>query len=675
MRIYWALGLVFLAVAAQARVVEVEVQSRASVLGAQPFGEAGAYEKLSGVIRFAFDPDNRANAAIVDIDKAPRNDDGDVVADADFMVLRPVDPRRGARTAWLEVSNRGGKAALRYFNAAERFVPDPEAAADYGDGLLMRLGLTVIWVGWQFDVPDEPGRLRLHVPVVRPDDGSIQGLVRSDWVVDEAVKTLALAHRDHWAYPVADPKDRRNVLTVRDGRESPRQVVPRAAWRFARQDSAGVVPDLTHIYAPDGFEAGMLYELVYLAEDPRLVGLGLAAVRDTMAYAKHDDESLFPVARGIGFGVSQTGRFLRHFLYQGFNVDEHGKRVFDGLLIHTAGAGRGSFNHRFAQPSRDGHRYSTFFYPTDLFPFTSVTQVDPVTERRDGLLAHYHSDELLPRIFYTNSGYEYWGRAAALIHTSVDGERDIDPLPNERIYHLASGQHFVERWPPDPEKKVGPHAWRGNPLDFLVNLRALAARLTAWVNDEREPPPSRYPRIADGTLVPLSEFEFPALAGITPPTVAQVAYRADYGPRWQHGIVDFEPPRLGPAFPVLVPAVDALGNELGGVRNVEVLVPVATYTGWSLRDGLANADELRDFRGLFLPFAPTASDRQERSDPRPPLRERYSDLPRYCRDLHLAASQLVAEGLVLGEDLPRIVRNGLERWQWALAPGEPVPQC
>lgn len=433
-----------------AEVSGIDVETRGVILDGYEFGPAGAYEKLAGSLHFRFDPEAPANRDIVDLELAPRDARGRVTAVADFMVLQPVKPERRRGVALLEVSNRGGKASLAYFNDGRRSVPDPSAMNDFGDGLLMREGLTVIWVGWQHDVPDEPGLLRLEAPVAKEADGTpLEGLVRSDWVVDERVRTLALGHRNHRPYPVSNTDDPRNLLTVRDGREAARRVVSRDDWYFSNAAGEEVDAGATHIHAPSGFEPGHIYELVYVAQNPRVAGIGLAVVRDTMAYAKHGLLSPFRVEHGVAFGVSQTGRFLRHFLYQGFNVDEQERRVFDGMLIHSAGAGRGSFNHRFAQPSRDAHRYSAFFYPTDLFPFSSHTQRDPETDRQDGLVETYDSRRMLPRIFYTNTGYEYWGRAASLVHMRVNGLRDLPPQRNERLYHFASAQHYVDPWPPE----------------------------------------------------------------------------------------------------------------------------------------------------------------------------------------------------------------------------------
>jgi hypothetical protein len=657
----------FLPVSTGAEVVRLEVESREDVMGGRPFGAAGPYEKLAGRISFAVDPANPVNARIVDVDKAPRNAEGRVEAWGNFMVLQPKHRGERRRVALLEVSNRGGKAALPYFNGA-RYSLDPTHPDHFGDGLLLRQGLTVIWVGWQFDVPPQPGLLRLHVPVATEGGASIQGLVRSDWTVDEAVTTLSLGHRGHLAYPVLDPQHPDNVLTERDGRLSARRVVPRDRWRFAREITGRIIPDRTHIYMPGGFQAGKIYELVYRAEHPAVVGLGLAAIRDMMSYAKYDDRCPFPVERGIAFGVSQTGRFLRHFLYQGFNTDERGRQVFDGMLIHSAGAGRGSFNHRFAQPSRDAHRYSAFFFPTDLFPFTSRTQLDPESGQSDGLFAHQHDPGHLPKIFYTNTGYEYWGRGASLIHTSVDGRVDVELFPNERLYHLASGQHFPGHFPPRTGDRLpGGDAYRGNPIDFLANLRALLMRLVDWVTTGREPPPSAYPRIDAGTLVPISWARFPTVPGVTFPQVVHEAYRVDYGPRWGEGIITYEPPKLGAPFPALVAQVDALGNEAAGVRNVELRAPLATYTPWSLRTGYpAATDELTDFLGTYIPLPRTEAERLRRRDPRPSIATLYPTKTEYLRLAKEAASELVEQGYLLEEDVPRVLQRAEEHWEWIM---------
>ena len=713
-----ALTLWLSAVPLSAGVVEVEVERREAVLDGRPFGDAGAYEKIVGRIRFAFDPESEYNEAIVDLDRAPRNDEGLVEAWANFMVLQPRDPALRRGVAWVEVSNRGGKASIRYFNAGTG-ARDPVTEEDFGNGLLMRQGLTLIWVGWQWSVPPLPDAMHLVGPILEAEEGGkpITGLARADWTVDEATDVLTLAHRPGLlAYPPYEPDSDVHRMTVRDSRDGPRRDVPRQSWRFvanapdveanrvaaqrahreaARQAylaweaarAAGedvpeeFVPPEAPALAPEpasdepqppafveldgGFEAGRIYELVYEARDARVVGLGLAVIRDVISYAKHDPGSLFPVEKGVAFGVSQTGRFLRHFLYQGFNVDEEGRTAYDGMLIHTAGAGRGSFNHRFGQPSRDGHRYSSFFYPTDVFPFTSRTQRDPVLDLEDGLLDRT-PEEHRPLTFFTNTGYEYWGRAAALIHHDTGGDRDVEPLPTERIYHLTAGQHFVGAWPPPEEGRMN-QGYRGNPVDFLVNLRALAVDLVEWVADGVAPPPSAYPTLADSTLVPYREVRYPSIPGFVANRTIHNAYRVDYGDRWAEGIVDLQPPRIMGKYPSLVSDVDEVGNEVAGIRPVEVRVPLATFLPWNLRRGYAGGtDEMTDFVGTFFPLAATENVKMIRADPRPSLEALYGSRNAFLDQVRRSAAEMIEERLLLEEDVDRVVARATAMWSWIM---------
>jgi hypothetical protein len=395
----------------------------------------------------------------------------------------------------------------------------------------------------------------------------------------------------------------------------------------------------------------------------------LAALRDVMSYAKYDPEAVFPVERGVAVGVSQTGRLLRHFLYQGFNTDEQGRQAYDGVLAITAGAGRGSFNHRFAQPSRDAHRFSAFEYPTDIFPFTGRSQFDSLQWRSDGLLARQRPAHR-PKTMYVNTGYEYWGRAASLIHTTPDGTEDVAPLDNERIYHIASAQHFPWRFPPPEENQLteGPDLYRGNPMDHSVVYRALLVRLTEWVGDGDAPPPSQYPRRADGTLTAIDNLEFPEIPTVTVPDIIHEAYRTDYGPQFRtDGVVTQQPPRLGPTYPSLVSRVDSLGNEQAGIQTVETRVPLATYMPWNLRTGATrNTDELTDFFGSVVPLPATPEEKQATGDPRPAATTLYSDKNAYMSQARAAADAMVEEGLLLPADRERVIDRAEETWNWVV---------
>jgi len=661
--------LLVAAAPALAEVVRIDVQSRSDLVGGQPFGAAGPYEKLSGKIFFAVDPALPANRIVTDLDKAPRNAAGKVEFSADFYLIKPKTIARGNGAVLYEVSNRGGKGMLGFFNHASGSL-DPTNANDVGDGFLMRQGFTLLWVGWQFDVPQRQGLVRVYPPTASENGRPIRGLVRSDFVVTEKEADHSLADREHRAYTVLDPESPDNVLTVRDSVEGPRRIVPRSQWGFARDDKGKAVADATRVYMSAKFEPGKIYEVVYTAQDPPIVGLGPAAIRDVIAMLKYRSADAWSIpssaiTRALAFGVSQSGRFLRTYLYYGFNRDESNRKVFDGVIAHVAGAGRGSFNHRFAQPSRDGHPYLNFFYPTDIFPFTDLPERDPETGVTDGLLTHATPPELLPKVFYTNSEYEYWGRAASLIHTTIDGTADA-PLPdNTRIYLLSAGQHGPAAFP--PTQTIGQQ--RNNPLDYRWAMKALLLAMDRWTASGTAPPPSRYPRIGDGTLVTADHLRFPKVPGVVTSMAVHRAYRADYGPKFtSDGVVTIEPPRIGTAFPILVPQVDADGNGVAGIRMPELAVPLATYTGWNLFNARSGpTDALSSMQGSYIALPRTSAERKRTGDPRSSIEERYRDKDQYVGLVAKAAMDLIDQGYLLTEDLAVVLRNAARHWDVAAA--------
>jgi alpha/beta hydrolase family protein len=665
--------LAALAAPASAEVVRVDVQSRSDLLAGQPFGAVGPYEKLAGRIFFAVDPTLPANRIVADIDRAPRNAAGRVEFSADFFLIKPKEIGRGNGAVLYEVSNRGGKGMLGFFNHAAGSL-DPRSAAEMGDGFLMRQGFTLLWVGWQFDPPQRPGLVRVYPPIATDNGRPIRGRVRSDFVVTEKEADHSLADRDHLAYAVVDAGAPDAVMTVRDTVDGPRRTVPRDQWGFGRLEGGKVVADPTRVHLSGKFEAGKIYEVVYTAENPPIAGLGPAAIRDVVSSIKYGGVEALSlpsgsIGRATAFGVSQSGRFLRTYLYYGFNRDERNRKVFDGVIAHVAGAGRGSFNHRFAQPSRDGHPFLNFFYPTDIFPFTDAAETDPQTGVTDGLLTHALTPELRPKIFYTNSEYEYWGRAASLVHTTIDGRADAPLMDNVRIYLLTAGQHGPAAFP--PTQTIGQQ--RNNPLDYRWAMKALLVAMDRWTANDPAfagPPPSEYPRIADATLVPADRLHFPKLAGVATSTAVHLAYRADYGPRFSaEGIITEEPPRIGAAFPILVPQVDADGNGIAGIRMPELAVPLATYTGWNLFNARSGpTDALSSMQGSFIPLSRTAGERKRAADPRPSIEERYRDKDQYLALVTKAAEALAGRGFLLAEDVATVVRDAGRHWDYAASP-------
>lgn len=669
---------------AVAEVVRVEVVRQERILDGAAFGATGPYERIVGRVHFAVDPRLPANRVISDIDLAPRNAEGRVEFSSDLYVLRPVNPARGNGTVLFEVSNRGRKGLLSTFNLA-RDALDPRAIEEFGDHFLMKQGYTLAWLGWQADVhdqleslytnvkpgtPPDPHLLRFRAPVATQNGKPITGWVRSDFVPDQKSLSFHLADRTHKPYLVVNPDDPGVRLTVRDRRDGRRRTIPRARWQFAREEGGKPVASRAHVYMQEGFEAGKIYEIVYRSEDPVLVGLGLAAVRDFISFLKYGSPGLRasgtgtdwrPLGRSIGIGSSQSGRFLRTYLYLGFNQDEQERQVFDGVWSHVGGAGRGSFNHRFAQPSRDARPFFNFFYPTDLFPFSDAEQTDPEIGRTDGLLTRARQTNTVPRIFNTNSSYEYYGRAASLIHTTVDGRQDVAPGPSTRIYLIAGSQHGPGQFPPRQRGTQNP----ANANDFRWAMRALLMAMQQWVEKGVEPPASQYPTISAGQLVPLGSVRFPRIPGVSFPSRIHDPYRMDYGPEFlTRGIISVEPPRLGKPYRTLVPQVDAAdGNETSGIRLPVIQVPLATFMGWNLRHpDLGAPDELFSMVGSYVPFPRTRDERIKSGDPRPSMEELYGNRQVYMDRISAVSTELVAARYLLAQDAPAVLEEAGRQW-------------
>jgi len=645
-----------------ARVTRVEIASRRDVLAGKTFGEAGAYERIVGRVYFSTAISNPHSQRIVDLPLAENLKNGEVEFSADFVAVRPKDPRKGNGSMLLEVPNRGHSRILSLVDGG-----DEDLSKDAGDAWFLRNGFTVVSLGWQWDA-DGADAQKLYAPIAKENGKTITGLLRGDFMLPKVMEDVPLGHYfvgriGGVEYPVSSPNDQRNTLTVRDTREGQRTTIPRGDWGFAHVVDDKLVPSNRHIHLKGGFQPGKIYEYVYVVANPVVAGCGFAAIRDFASYAKHAADAVTPVARVYGEGISQNGRFLRDFVYQGFNADEDGRLALDGVLAHVAGAGRGNFNYRFAQPSRDAQPTSSIFFPTDIFPFTDQPETDPADGETSGLLDRAVKEKVVPKIFFSNTSYEYWGRVAALIHVSADGKRDADVSENVRVYHFTGLQHYSGSFPPAKGEADTMAQLRQSPLPVRYFWRAMIANMDAWVRNGMAPPASSYPKIADGTLVPLNDFVFPTIPGVKRPLEANAAYRMDYGPRFAQGIFDTQPPKVRAAFPVLVPQVDEDGNERDGVRLPELTAPLATYTGWGLRDPSIGAPDQRcAFVGSYIPFARTAETRKKSGDPRKSIAERYAGREDYMTRFTKALDELVAARWILAEDREAMAELGEREW-------------
>jgi hypothetical protein len=631
-------------------VAAVTVTSRATVADGRSFGSTGPYEKLVGRIEFALDPTDPHNRGIVELEYAPRGTDGRVHFSSNLFVLRPIDPTKGNGVLLFEVANRGRMGMLRRFNRGGGG-NDPTTTADLGDGLLMRDGYTLVWVGWELDAPAP--LLRVEAPPailpagVAADPLSVEVMFNER--TTEGFLIDAQVGRPPVIYQPADMANPMDRLIVRDHFWDEGDVIPRQSWRFVAGPNG-----LPKLHLDVGFAPGRFYRVTYLAASPLVAGVGLAAVRDAAAAFRYRSDLPIRGHAAYVFGISQTGRFLREFLYDGFNLDEHDRRVFDAMWIHIASAARGSFNERFATPSP-----GDVFRPTK-FPFSDLEQRDS-DGTRAGLESRYRPEQR-PKIFYTNTPVEYWGggRAAALTHTTIDGKHDLTLPENVRIYFLAGTQHVEAEFPPTHTPPGGEAASAGargfsqelnNPTPQSNIMRALLRALHEWTAAGTPPPASQYPRLGDKTLVSIRDNKFPSLPGVSDP-------RHITGPaRVIGGTVT--------PLPFLVPQVDRDGNDLAGIHDPEVGVPLATTTGWNFRDeAIGNPSEILQLLGSYIPFATTRALRKA-GDSRLSIEERYRGLDDYLQRIRSAAIDLIRGRYLLQEDLDGVLDRARTHWSFA----------
>jgi Alpha/beta hydrolase domain len=630
--------------------IHLKIDRTESFADGKEFGPAGAYLRITGTAYGELDPLHPLNAVIVNLDKAPRNERGLVEYEADFYIMRPANVGRGNQKILYEVVNRGRKNLLPVLHEAPETSPGafnhPVTATDAGNGFAFRAGYTLVWSGWDPDAPRVNHGLGMRVPVATDNGAPIVKTIRDEFVFGTRVPTTRQTAPLSYEAATLDQDQARLTVRAREG--DSHTEIPPSQWAYADARSIMLLPEGT------AFQPGLIYDFWYPAKDPKVLGIGFAATRDLVSFLRYEARdragNANPVALNgsdhgiravLAFGVSQSGRYLRNHIDLGFNQDESGRKIFDGILTHVAGIGKVFANYEFGQPYRTRTQHEDHWFPENHFPFAHATLIDPVTGQTGGL---WRGDGFDPLVIEVNTSTEYWQKGASLLHTDPLGQQDIVIPPSVRHYLVAGTQHGG---------RSGMRAARGsgahprNPHDPTPALRALLVALDQWVTEGIEPPPNRVPTLAAGTLVAPKDLQFPAIPGMEPPRAAN---RADALKDWVH-----PEPTPASAYTPLVPQVDGDGNEIDGIRLPPIAVPLATYTGWNLYKAPYPKGEFCDREGSYVPFARTKAERLANGDPRQSLEERYANHEAYVQRVKEVVHELQDARLLLPEDAARVV--------------------
>ena len=647
-------------------VTRIEITNRGTLAGGKSFGAAGAYEYLTGILHFASDPEHPDHAVICDLALAPVNAQGRVEHRAEFHLLKPVAAQSNGRVI-VDSINRGNMTAVPLFNStARRTDGNPDVSP--GNGYLFRAGYSVLAIGVQWDPPESPERMRAWYPEALTESERICGQNFVQWWPNKTTLHQLLSDAGHKPYPTADINDASAVLTVREHQDGEPSVIPRNRWHFAKTVAGKPEPHRDYVYLEGGFQPGKIYELTYTAIGAPIVGLGFLAYRDAASFLKHASAAQGnPLAGAVkyayAYGQSMNGRWLREFLYCGLNRDESGRIAFDGMLANTGSSRRGEFNIRFGQPSTNILRA-----PGNTYPFAFEATPDALLGANRGLLDRSRAKGSMPKLIQTNSGMEYWWSGASLGHTTVDGTKDFDPPSDVRLYYLCGAQHGPGALPLSDRNPDGFQAKQPlNTLDYRPAMRALLEALDQWVRFGVEPPPSRIPRIDEGTAVSRESLQaqYTKIPGAAWLAHLPQRLRMDFGPEAESGIVRY-PPQENGSYPVLVSAMDADCNDVAGVRLPDVAVPLATYTGWNVRhESMGQAGLMTSGAPLFgttLVFARSRDEREACGDPRRSIDERYASKADYLAKVRAAAEALVRGRYLLEEDIERTVAVAGEKW-------------
>lgn len=645
--------------------VSIQISRRVSVAEGMSFGDVGPYERLVGKVKFALDPADVSNSNLVDLAGVPTNSKGLVEFSGDLDILKPLDMAKSNRRVIYEVNNRGDKLLLQRMNDTTK-EPDPVAVEHYGNGFLMRKGYTVVWSGWQGDLNPLPGLLTADLPEALLDGQAIRGFVRQEFISDQPgpIYSIPLSgEASIRSYPALDLDPSHSTLTVREHEGDPRIPVDPSGWAFELVDSIPstgqkyATPSNTHCHVKEGFRPGWIYELIYETQGSRVMGLGIVGIRDLISFLKYGqvdaDGQPNPLAgyveKAYSYGASLSARVIRQYVYDGYNADPSGRKVFDAMYSHVSGGGRLFTNARFAQVGRYPRQHEEHQWPSERYPFAYSEVADPYVDGLDSVLKRPTTD---PLIMHTHTSSEYWQRHGSLGHTNPGDGSDLTIPDTVRMYAIVSTQHTMT--PPPSVLQQEENSATTTPIQ-----RVALMLMDEWATTGTPPPATRLPRRDEETLGFPEEVlrNFPSIPGVTIPAGPSRLPRYDYGPDFDQGIVTKHPPEEIPGqnYPVQVPQIDVDGNEVGGLRVPEIVVPVGTYTGWNVRKAGFGEGDLHSLTGSFIPFARTKEEREASGDPRPSIEERYPTHGDYVEAIRSAAQALVTEGLLLPEDRDRYV--------------------
>jgi hypothetical protein len=654
-----------------ARVVQLVVEQRSSYLGGASWGNAGPYEMLRGTAFLVADPHNPHDAVIVDLENAPRNAAGLVEFSTPFLILKPVDMQRSNHKIFYAVNNRG--------NNLEGLLTATTAGQVSGTdaGYAMTRGYVVVDAGWEGDVVPTATKLVANLPRARmPDGDPITGPMRYEYS-DRASGTFTTnleGTPGFLSYEAADTDTDSATFTVADSEYGPKTRISPTRWAFGKcpTGEASLVPDDVDLCYFDGFDNTKIYELIYQAKNPIVMGLGFATTRDIASFLRYElrDDAGNPnpvgpgIRRAYAAGGSQTGGYLRDYIYLGFNEDETGRKVFDGIIPWIAGTDRVFINVRFADPNTYSeqdrqHNYLQSSYP----PFTYAVTTDPISGIHDGILKRPRTD---PLVMQVDSESEFWQLHGSL--NVVDGLGNPVAIPgNARLYFVGNTAHaFISGSFLFPTPGTAALCSNPTPASGInwETLRATLRNIDRWAEasghqrgddaEGFEPPKTNYPSVLDGTLVTLNEAAaaFPAIPNVSFPTVYDTYQLLKFGPRFgpQGGVLTVEPPLNGPSYAIRLPQTDAIGIHLAGVHQIESRVPLGTSTGWNIRSPAHRGPNLCVLTGSYFPFATTKAERLLSGDPRPSLQETYVNHDGFVNAVKAAAHELVREGFLLEAD-------------------------